>query len=226
MELSNVDTWLAAPRDVVTVAGADALTYLQGQVSQELRDLALGQTRWTFLLDPTGKIDALARIERSGDEVFTLDTDAGHGVELLARINRFKIRVKVDTALEAASTDEIPPAAEAGRIEAGWPRLGVEIEPGKTIPGETGLTEVAVNYAKGCYPGQELVERMDSRGAEAPRSLRRLTVEAGAVAGDEITDNDGNVVGVMTSVSSTTALGYVKRGSDVGERVTFSYDSE
>ncbi len=100
--------------------------------------------------------------------------------------------------------------------------MGAEIVVGETIPAETGLNAVAVNFKKGCYPGQELVERMDSRAAVAPRSLRRLDVAEGAAAGDPIVDADGNEVGVLTTVSGTRALGYVKRSSDVGEPVTHS----
>ena len=62
---------------------------------------------------------------------------------------------------------------EAARIADGWPAMGVEIEPGETIPAETGVVAVAVDFRKGCYPGQELVERMDSRGATAPRAPAR-----------------------------------------------------
>ena len=79
--------------------------------------------------------------------------------------------------------------------------MGAEIIAGETIPAETGLNAVAVNFKKGCYPGQELVERMDSRAAVAPRSLRRLDVADGAAAGDPIVDADGNEVGVLTTVS-------------------------
>ena len=68
-------------------------------------------------------------------------------------------------------------------IEAGWPAMGSEIVPGETIPAETGITDAAVDFKKGCYPGQELVERMDSRGADAPRRLRILDVADGAEAG-------------------------------------------
>ena len=55
--------------------------------------------------------------------------------------------------------------------------MGFEIVPGETIPAVTGVVPVAVNFTKGCYPGQELVERMDSRGADAPKSLRIVEVE-------------------------------------------------
>ncbi len=210
---------LLGPRDVVVVEGPDALTYLHSQVSQGLLDMAVGAQRWTFLLEPTGKVVSLARITRAGDERFEVDTDAGFGGALLRRVDRFKIRVKADTSLQPA-TGRSSVDAEARRIGVGWPRMGAEIVPGETIPGGTGLTRLAVDFTKGCYPGQELVERMDSRAAEAPKSLRRLTVADGASPGDTVRDGDDEV-GVLTSVSGNVALGWVKRGSDVGEVVQF-----
>ncbi len=209
-------------RDTVTVTGADAMTYLQSQLSQDIRDLDVGDARWTFLLEPNGRIDVLARVTRDADDVYRLDTDAGFGEALLERVNRFKIRVRAE--VELTSSTERPPdeASDGARIEAGWPRMGAEIITGETIPAETGLNAVAVDFKKGCYPGQELVERMDSRAAVAPRSLRRLDVAEGAAAGDPIVDADGNEVGVLTTVSGTRALGYVKRNSEVGEPVTQS----
>ena len=100
--------------------------------------------------------------------------------------------------------------------------MGAEIVPGETIPAVTGVTGVAVNFTKGCYPGQELVERMDSRGAESPSSLRVLTigtdVPAGVAPGDPVVDASGASIGTVTSVGSTQALATIKRGHDVGTR--------
>jgi len=205
-------------RDVVTVAGADALTYLQSQIAQEVRDLAVGSARWTFVLDPTGKVDVLARIRRIADDEFALDTDAGFGAALLARIDRFKIRVEAHTELATAAADEPSGEHERRRIGAGWPRMGAEIDPGSTIPATTGVVLLAVNFQKGCYPGQELVERMDSRGADAPRSLRIVDLEPGTAAGETIRDADGSDVGTVTSVAAIDGIGlaYVKRGTDIG----------
>ena len=168
-------------RDTVTVTGADAMTYLQSQLSQDIRDLEVGDARWTFLLEPNGRIDVLARVTRDADDVYRLDTDAGFGEALLERVNRFKIRVRADVELTTLDRASGPTKRRMrARIEAGWPRMGAEIITGETIPAETGLNAVAVDFKKGCYPGQELVERMDSRAAVAPRSLRRLDVAEGA----------------------------------------------
>ena len=204
-------------RDVVVVEGPDAESYLHSQVTQDVTGMEVGEHRWTFVLEPTGRIEALARITKVGPARFELDTDAGQGEALLNRINRFKIRVAAETSLGPPSGE---PADEAARIELGWPRVGVDIVPGETIPGGTGLSRLAVNFTKGCYPGQELVERMDSRAAEAPRSLRRLAVTDGASPGDPVLDGDDEV-GTLTSVAGSHALGWVKRSSDVGTVVQF-----
>jgi len=205
-------------RDTVRVSGPDAMSYLQSQVAQEIRDLAVHASRWTFVLDPTGKIDVLARIGRTADEVFELDTDAGFGETLLTRIDRFKIRVDAATSLVTAESASPAVEYELARIGAGWPRMGHEIETGSTIPATTGIVLLAVNFQKGCYPGQELVERMDARGADAPRSLRIVDLAHGAAVGDAVHDADGNEVGTVTSVTGEGGIGlaYVKRGADVG----------
>lgn len=249
--------WVRVDRDVVQVAGPDAASYLGSQVSQDLRPLQVGQSAWTFLLQPTGKVDVLARVTRTDDDTFVLDTDAGFGEVLTARLARFKIRVRAElsplawtciavrggdasASVQEADADAAvvvgwgggldllgaaprPPADVragdaddllAARIEAAWPAMGAEIRPGETIPAELGATVVgaAVSFTKGCYPGQELVERLDSRGAWAPRSLQVVDVPPGTAAGDEV-QRDGGPVGTVTSVAGTRALALVRRAA-------------
>ena len=208
-----------AARDLVTVTGPDAASYLHSQLAQDVHDLPVGETRWTFVLEPTGKVDVLARVTRTADDTFVLDTDAGFGEALADRINRFKIRVQADVEVTPATTTDPTEDHEAARIAAAWPRMGAEIVPEDTIPATTGIVEQAVSFTKGCYPGQELVERMHSRGAEAPRSLRIVDVGDGAAAGDPVLDG-GAEVGTITSVAGGRALAYVKRGSDAGTAPT------
>jgi folate-binding protein YgfZ len=78
-----------------------------------------------------------------------------------------------------------------------------------SIPAETGIIDEAVSFTKGCYPGQELVERMDSRGSIAPRQLRYVQVGEGAVVGQEV-EHEGRQ-GTITSVSGVHALVAFKR---------------
>jgi len=207
--------WLGEGRDVVVVEGPDAASYLQSQVSQDLRGMAPGQSQWTFLLEPNGKIDVLARVTMVGDDRFELDTDPGFGQVLEARLNRFKIRVKATVETRPASGES--DTDDDGRIAAAWPKMGSEIRPGEMIPAETGLAEVAVSYTKGCYPGQELVERMDSRGSTAPRHLEVLERHAGDAPGSPVL-RDGAEIGTITSVGTTQVLAYIKRGHDGASR--------
>ena len=205
-------SWLGDQRDVVVIEGPDAASYLQSQASQDLRGMAVGDERWTFFLQPTGKVDVLARVAMVADETFRLDTDPGYGPVLEARLNRFKIRVK------ATVTALVDPLGDAEvdddkRIAAAWPKMGAEIVPGETIPAETGLADVAISFTKGCYPGQELVERMDSRGSNAPRHLEVLPRRAADAPG-AIVISDAAAVGTITSVGTTHVLAYVKRGHD------------
>jgi folate-binding protein YgfZ len=220
-------------RDVVTVTGADARKYLHSQIAQDVQTMAPGESRWTLVLQPNGRVDVLARIRCVDAETFELDTEAGFGDELAARLNRFRIRVACEVATSQRQLDGTGLCGWWGtgvwnpgddyderRIAVGWPAMGSEIVPGERIPAEVGIVNAAVNLTKGCYPGQELVERMDSRGSQAPNQLRILDVADDAKPGDPITDPadaDGEPVGVLTSVAGGRALGYVRRGSAVGD---------
>jgi folate-binding protein YgfZ len=102
-------------------------------------------------------------------------------------------------------------AYERARIEAGVPRLGVDLDD-SVIPQEAGLERDAVSFTKGCFLGQELVARIDSRG-HVNRLLRRLRADDPSTAlapGAEITV-DGAVVGAVTSAVPGLALGFVRR---------------
>ena len=96
------------------------------------------------------------------------------------------------------------------RVRAMWPVMGIDITT-EMIPAETSVADVAVSFTKGCYPGQELVERMDSRGSMAPRRLCRVNCAPGAKVGDEVLV-DNEIVGVYTTVIGNFALALIKRG--------------
>jgi tRNA-modifying protein YgfZ len=105
-------------------------------------------------------------------------------------------------------------AQEAFRIEAGVALQPIDLDDA-TIPQEAFLERDAVSFTKGCFLGQELVCRIDSRG-HVNRFLRRFTTVEGdwPVPGAEVIVN-GKVVGALTSVAPaelpTGALGYVRR---------------
>jgi aminomethyltransferase len=97
-------------------------------------------------------------------------------------------------------------AFDAYRISRGWPRFPNEIGE-DYIPLEAGL-RAAVSFSKGCYIGQEIIARMDSRGQMAKR-LMRLRLEGPAVAGEALFAA-GVAAGALTSVAGDAALGFVR----------------
>jgi folate-binding protein YgfZ len=108
-------------------------------------------------------------------------------------------------------------ALEVARIEAGIPRFGADMDE-KTLPQECGIESRAVSYSKGCYIGQEVLNRIHTQG-HVNRQLRLLRLPEGMaplpVKGDKLF-HEGKEVGHVTSVAAApsgrkTALGYVRR---------------
>lgn len=194
-------------RDVVVVEGPDAASFLQGQLSQDVLALPVGEAALSFVLQPQGKVDALVRVRRDGDDRFLLDVDAGYGEAVAQRLNRFKLRVKADISVGSEAMP--PPWGDGSRIQARWPAMGKELTE-SVIPAETGLVEQAVSFTKGCYTGQELVARIDSRGGNVPRRLRRVELGGPAPEG-AVVEVDGVERGRLTSVEGDVALAYIHR---------------
>ncbi len=93
-------------RDIVRVFGADAESFLQTQITQDVSNMSPGESRWSFILDPRGRVDAFVRVwGRFGDSEILLDVDEGTGQRVINRLNRFRIRTKVE--LESFSWDYV-----------------------------------------------------------------------------------------------------------------------
>lgn len=115
--------------------------------------------------------------------------------------------------------------AETLRIERGLPRWGHELT-GEIIPTEANLEATAIDYAKGCYIGQEVISRIKMSGQTNKRLCGFTVVGEGAVAeGMRLLAADKDV-GWVTSVTSSErlgrqiALGFVKRGfQEIGSRL-------
>ena len=122
-------------------------------------------------------------------------------------------------------------AHEMLRIEAGIPRYGVDMTEDNLIL-ETGLTH-AVSFNKGCYLGQEVVERIRSRG-HVNKALTGLIIDGKnpPPAGSKIL-SDEKEIGTITSsthspaLESAVALGYLHRDHrSRGTQVLVRYDEE
>ncbi len=90
----------------------------------------------------------------------------------------------LEAALEEKGAEKVSAeVAEIWRISRGIPKQGPELGD-TTIVQEAGLTEIAVSFDKGCYTGQELVARIDSRGSQVPKRLYGLSGTIDGVSAD------------------------------------------
>jgi tRNA-modifying protein YgfZ len=105
------------------------------------------------------------------------------------------------------------------RIEAGEPLMGVDVTDA-TIPQETGLVGETISFEKGCFLGQELVARLDSRGGRVNHHLRILRFEGSAPEVGAEVIKDGEQVGVLSSAADGVGLALLRRGVEPGEIVT------
>lgn len=302
----------------VAVVGPDALQLLHSQASQELQDMADGESRMSLLLEPQGKLNTWLRAIRINEQFWILDPEADlvdasveHDVvaALQERIARFKLRADVTITplpvvririrnssdaeqvqatlqtVEGVHTVVVPnpwnasdndtlhvdliaipettvQASQPGsagdvfgqepaldwaqqlsnvlrehlradldqsdlrnlQILQGWPTNGVDtgatVEP-ETIPAELGqwVIDSSVSFTKGCYTGQELVARVDSRGGNTPRNLRLVLVPGAAATGigDALIQPGNAVVAVddAETVLGTCSSSTVVRGVTV-----------
>ena len=73
---------------------------------------------------------------------------------------------------------------------------------------EAGLEPIAISYSKGCYLGQEVIQRVKTY-SEPPTMLVQLRV-ASASPGDTISSG-AQEIGSVTSANAAVALGYVRK---------------
>jgi folate-binding protein YgfZ len=109
-------------------------------------------------------------------------------------------------------------ALETARIEAGIPRFGADMDE-SNLPPECGIEQRAVSFTKGCYLGQEIINRVHTQG-HVNKELHGFRLEGNLdplpVRGEKLL-LDGKEVGHLTSVvfsptfKGVVALGYIRR---------------
>jgi folate-binding protein YgfZ len=219
----------ARPREYVGVRGADAASYLNAIVTNDVEALGPGEACEALLLTPKARVVAPMTVLRRSADDYLLLTEPGLGEGLRAALLRTRFAAKCEIELEEHisavvlgegegiptrdyGTDAVE-VLDAGleptmgedelellRIRAGTPRHGREIDD-RVLPAEAGLDARAIDFSKGCYVGQEPVARQHYRG-RVNRSLRVLSLE-----GPELPEYDaelthaGKAVGRVTSAA-------------------------
>ncbi|NKB50296.1 MAG: folate-binding protein [Alphaproteobacteria bacterium] len=85
-------------RGLVSIAGADRRTLLQGLISQDVDRITSSQASYGAFLTPQGKYLHDFCLAEIGDRLI-LDGEQGRGEELIERIKRFKLRAKVELSV-------------------------------------------------------------------------------------------------------------------------------
>jgi folate-binding protein YgfZ len=256
-------------RGKIRVTGEDRARLLHALSTNDIQNLAPGQTVYAFFLNEKGRIIADAYISNLGDALW-LDTEPELKDALTGHLDRYiiaddvtledqsdsfacigiegpqapELAPKAGLQTNASATGQpalrafLPAAEKAGylarlaerdippatidearivRLENGFPRYGDDISD-KHLVQETQIRH-AVHPNKGCYLGQEIVERIRSR-ATVHRTLRQFELhgelpQSGAALHAE---GDDKPIGEITSASHyalpgftrTLALGFVR----------------
>ena len=215
---------LGAAAAAVEVGGPQAAPFLHSQLTQEVEGLAVGSAARTLLLEPNGHMVAVAELARLEPETFALVVHPSLAGALTERLKRFLIRTKavISPAYPVdlvTSIVGIPSALGAGlawvksavdapdeslsaalRMLGGVPALGVDLDEG-ALPNSLGDLAPYASFTKGCYTGQELVERVESRKAAPPKRLFAVVVAEGRVSSGEELFSHHDPVGKVTTVA-------------------------
>jgi folate-binding protein YgfZ len=154
------------------------------------------------------------------------------GVSYELWISSGEVKKVWDALVAAGATPTGSEALEKSRIVSGIPLYGVDIRE-RELPQETDQMR-ALNFQKGCYIGQEIVERIRSRGNVHRKFTGFVCDGAAPIApGDKVVLAEKEI-GEITSVTtlrepggnSTVALGYIRREiGSAGREVTIGTHS-
>jgi tRNA-modifying protein YgfZ len=222
-------------RTLWQITGTDALTFLQGLVSNDVLPLKDRGIVYAALLSPQGKYLADFFVVNTGDALL-IDIAEGLAPATLRRLTLYKLRADVQiTPVDMPVGCGIGPVPDGTFIDPrtpamGWRHYGATGEAGdwdalrvanmvpetgrELIPDDSYILEMGferlhgVDFRKGCYVGQEVTARMKHK-TELRKGLARVRVEGTAVEGAEITA-DGKPVGRLHTIAGDRALAYLR----------------
>jgi folate-binding protein YgfZ len=291
--VSSCGVYDLGSRAKISLTGGDRVRWLNGMVTNNIRDLATGRGVYAFLLNPQGHILGDMYAYNRGESLL-VDTDQSQAGKITAVFDKYIIMDDVEVAdisdkraaigvagpeagecLRRAAID-VPElgslqlvdlswrqmsatlvrgdnplvesfqlwmapenhadayeslvkagaksvgtaAVELLRVAAGIPSYGVDIRE-RDLPQET-EQERALNFVKGCYVGQEIVERIRSRG-QVRRKFTGFDIQGVLPAPGSKIQVDSKDVGEITSAATLplvgsagsgeyrVALGYIRR---------------
>jgi folate-binding protein YgfZ len=229
---------LTRERMRLRITGADRVEFLHGQCTNDIKQLAVGQSCYAAFLNAKGKMRGDGHVIHVPD-AFLLETSPGINailekyvvtedvvIEDLSGTLREWLMIGPPAPLPAGgvtfthslglgvlSAAAMTPTLDAMaldllRIEAGVPKFGVDMDE-NTIPVEAGLGARGISYDKGCYVGQETIARIKTYG-HVNRQLLQLAVAGSLVPAPQTKIFAGDKeVGQVTSAVQSIRLGKV-----------------
>ena len=194
----------------ITVSGADAFEFLQGQLTNDLRLLDAEQTLLAAWCNPKGRVICLMTVARMPDG-YSLAIPTDLTDDIIKRLTMFRFRSKVEFEVLPE-----PTAVDLSeQIEAGIPWIGLE-QTEKFTPHMLNLDLLnAISFDKGCYTGQEIVARTHYKGATKRRTLA-FESDSPVAVGDSVSDDDRET-GTVLNVADKKLLAVVRTGDSTDD---------
>ena len=186
----------------INVTGADALEFLQGQLTNDLLRLESEAEILAAWCTPKGRVIWFGTVVKT-DAGYALSAFSDMAESIVKRLTMFRFRSKVDFEI----VDEGQTVDPASLVAHGHPYIGAE-QAEEFTPHMLNLDLLdAVSFDKGCYTGQEIVARTHYKGATKRRTLRFESASPVAV-GDKVVAGDRNI-GQVLNVAGNELLAVV-----------------
>ena len=190
----------------VLLKGKDAIDLLHRISSVNLKKSKTSPKMPGLILNPQGKILSFFEIELQSEDQAVVEFED----QFLAILDQYTFGERY----EVIKLDPIPENSmeDLDRILAMTPKLGNEFfSNGEVNPLEVNL-KTAIHDQKGCYPGQEVIEKIISLGSPAKKlCLLQTTSEATLTLPTPLKDAEGKEAGTLTSFADHYGLAILKR---------------
>jgi len=194
----------------INITGPDALTFLQGQLTNDLGRLDTEAEILAAWCNPKGRVIWFGTI-RAIESGFALSAPAETAADIVSRLTVFRFRSKVEFAV----VDEGATIDPAFLVQHGYAYVG-EPQVEQFTPHMLNLDLLdAISFDKGCYTGQEIVARTHYKGATKRRTLR-FESESPVSEGDKVSDGQRDI-GEVLNVAGTDLLAVVPVDKADGE---------
>jgi tRNA-modifying protein YgfZ len=178
---------------VISVGGADAADFLQGQLSNDILRLGSEPVIRAAWCNPKGRVITVMSVQKSGDD-YELRVPSEIAEQLVQRMTLFRFRSKVDFKIASA----VEPVDPGELIRTGVARIAAE-QSEKFTPHMLNLDLLdAISLDKGCYTGQEIVARTHYKGATKRRTVR-FESEVPVNVGNKVSVGDRDVGEVLNA---------------------------